>query len=86
MYCVNDDGLLTNCPAVVDCGDTLAGLSVFGPANDAIVRRLREAGSLRASVPYKHRYPYDWRSGAFEPQFASSSPLIDTPLVAQENQ
>ncbi len=39
-----------------------AGLNVLGDANAAVIKALREAGSLLKEEDYGHRYPYDWRT------------------------
>jgi len=39
-----------------------AGLNVLETANPAIIAALKDRGALLASVPYAHRYPYDWRT------------------------
>jgi isoleucyl-tRNA synthetase len=36
----------------------------FGPANDAVIDRLIEAGTLLARGRLEHSYPHSWRSGA----------------------
>ena len=38
------------------------GLNVLKDANLAIINELEKIGSLIKEVPYKHRYPYDWRT------------------------
>ncbi|MBI1291630.1 isoleucine--tRNA ligase [bacterium] len=39
----------------------MQGVSVF-KANDMVIERLKESGLLLAHKPYKHSYPYSWRS------------------------
>jgi len=40
----------------------LAGRAVLGEGNNAAIELLRAAGCLVHQAPYKHRYPYDWRT------------------------
>ena len=60
-------GLPVLCP--VDEAGTLtseagpfAGLNVLTDANSIIVEALNTAGALLHQRPYRHRYPYDWRT------------------------
>ncbi|MGA7934249.1 MAG: isoleucine--tRNA ligase [Kovacikia sp.] len=39
-----------------------AGLNVLGEGNGAVVKALKEVGSLLKEEPYIHKYPYDWRT------------------------
>lgn len=38
------------------------GLDVLGDGNSAVVKYLDESSSLIMEEPYKHKYPYDWRT------------------------
>ncbi|XP_010248472.1 PREDICTED: isoleucine--tRNA ligase, chloroplastic/mitochondrial isoform X2 [Nelumbo nucifera] len=53
---VDDDGRFTE-----EAGQ-FCGLDVLGDGNDAIVKYLDEHMSIIMEEPYKHKYPYDWRS------------------------
>ena len=65
-----------------------AGLDVLEDANPAIIAALKERGALLASVPYPHRYPYDWRTKkptifrATEQWFASLDGFREAALAA----
>ncbi|OOV36643.1 isoleucine--tRNA ligase [Candidatus Synechococcus spongiarum LMB bulk10D] len=65
-----------------------AGLNVLEDANPAIVAALKDQGALLASVPYTHRYPYDWRTKkptifrATEQWFASLTGFREAALAA----
>ncbi len=39
-----------------------AGLNVLEEANPAVIKALKQAGSLLKEEPYLHKYPYDWRT------------------------
>lgn len=39
-----------------------ASKSVLGDGNGAVIEALTTAGALLAEVPYRHKYPYDWRT------------------------
>ncbi|MBD1922287.1 isoleucine--tRNA ligase [Microcoleus sp. FACHB-831] len=39
-----------------------AGLNVLGDGNQAVIDALAAAGSLLKEEPYRHSYPYDWRT------------------------
>ncbi len=55
---VDDDGNFT-----ADVGiDSLVGLNVLDTGNRRVVELCRDGGVLIRLQPYKHRYPYDWRS------------------------
>ncbi|XP_051192235.1 isoleucine--tRNA ligase, chloroplastic/mitochondrial [Lolium perenne] len=64
------------------------GLSVLGAGNAAVVKYLDENVSLILEEPYKHKYPYDWRSKeptifrATEQWFASVDGFRDAALDA----
>ncbi|RLM80431.1 isoleucine--tRNA ligase, chloroplastic/mitochondrial [Panicum miliaceum] len=53
---VDDEGNFT-----AEAGQ-FSGLSVLGAGNAAVVKYLDEQYSLILEEPYKHKYPYDWRS------------------------
>ncbi|TKW41867.1 hypothetical protein SEVIR_1G346000v4 [Setaria viridis] len=53
---VDDEGNFT-----AEAGQ-FGGLSVLGAGNAAVVKYLDEQCSLILEEPYKHKYPYDWRS------------------------
>jgi isoleucyl-tRNA synthetase len=53
---VDDEGNFT-----AEAGQ-FSGLSVLGAGNAAVVNYLDEQCSLILEEPYKHKYPYDWRS------------------------
>ncbi len=53
---VDEDGKFTE-----EAGQ-FAGMNVLGDGNGAVVEALAEAGSLLKEEPYKHKYPYDWRT------------------------
>nr|CAB3451250.1 unnamed protein product [Digitaria exilis] len=53
---VDDEGNFT-----AEAGQ-FSGLSVLGAGNAAVVKYLDEHYSLILEEPYKHKYPYDWRS------------------------
>ncbi|WOL06641.1 isoleucine--tRNA ligase, chloroplastic/mitochondrial isoform X1 [Canna indica] len=53
---VDDEGKFTE-----EAGE-LNGLEVLGAGNAAIVKCLDEQLSLVLEEPYKHKYPYDWRT------------------------
>ncbi|GJS81104.1 isoleucine--tRNA ligase, chloroplastic/mitochondrial, partial [Tanacetum coccineum] len=38
------------------------GLDVLGDGNAALIDHLDERSSIIMVEPYKHKYPYDWRS------------------------
>ncbi|SAY38587.1 isoleucine--tRNA ligase [Candidatus Synechococcus spongiarum] len=65
-----------------------AGLNVLEDANPAIIAALKDRGALLASMPYTHRYPYDWRTKkptifrATEQWFASLDGFRDAALAA----
>ena len=71
-----------------------AGLDVLGDANNAIIEALKQPigpgrhGALLALQPYRHRYPYDWRTKkptifrATEQWFASLSGFREAALEA----
>ncbi|CAK5272919.1 unnamed protein product, partial [Mycena citricolor] len=44
-------------------GDALIGEAVLDGGSRKVVELLREAGALLKIQRYKHRYPYDWRTG-----------------------
>ncbi|KAL5208548.1 hypothetical protein ABZP36_032983 [Zizania latifolia] len=64
------------------------GLSVLGTGNSAVVKYLDEQFSLILEEPYKHKYPYDWRSKeptifrATEQWFASVDGFRDAAMDA----
>uniref|UniRef100_A0ACD5YP56 Uncharacterized protein n=1 Tax=Avena sativa TaxID=4498 RepID=A0ACD5YP56_AVESA len=64
------------------------GLSVLGDGNAAVVKYLDEQATLILEEPYKHKYPYDWRSKeptifrATEQWFASVDGFRDAALDA----
>ncbi|KMZ59640.1 Isoleucine--tRNA ligase [Zostera marina] len=39
-----------------------SGLDVLGDGNTAVVKYLDEKSSILIEEPYKHKYPYDWRT------------------------
>ncbi|WJZ86927.1 hypothetical protein VitviT2T_006340 [Vitis vinifera] len=53
---VDDDGKFTE-----EAGQ-FSGLDVLGDGNAAVVRFLDENLSIIMEEPYKHKYPYDWRT------------------------
>ncbi|KAI3962312.1 hypothetical protein MKX01_005314 [Papaver californicum] len=53
---VDDEGKFTE-----EAG-SFSGLSVLGDGNVAVVKYLDEQLSLVMEEPYKHKYPYDWRT------------------------
>lgn len=53
---VGDDGKFT-----AEAGQ-FCGLDVLGDGNLAVVNKLDESLSLIMEEPYKHKYPYDWRT------------------------
>lgn len=53
---VDDDGKFT-----AEAGQ-FSGLDVLGDGNVAVVNYLDECSSLIMEEPYKHKYPYDWRT------------------------
>ena len=85
---VNEAGIFT-----AEAGD-FAGLDVLSGANDAIIEALErpvpgeQHGALLALSPYRHRYPYDWRTKkptifrATEQWFASLQGFRDAALNA----
>ena len=85
---VNEAGIFT-----AEAGE-FAGLDVLGGANDAIIEALEQPspgeqhGALLALSPYRHRYPYDWRTKkptifrATEQWFASLQGFRDAALSA----
>ena len=86
-------GLPTLCPVdgaghfTAEAGP-FAGLNVLEDANPAIIAALKDGDALLASVPYTHRYPYDWRTKkptifrATEQWFASLDGFRDAALTA----
>jgi isoleucyl-tRNA synthetase len=58
----------------------------FGPANEAVVKALIEAGTLLARGRLEHSYPHSWRSKA--PVIYRATPQwfvpIDTPIESQD--
>jgi isoleucyl-tRNA synthetase len=58
VSCVDDDGLFTAEAGV----STLTGQFVLDAGNRSVVQLLTEKGALLKLLPYKHRYPYDWRT------------------------
>ena len=64
------------------------GLNVLKDANPAIIEALTAAGSLLKQEPYKHKYPYDWRTKkptifrATEQWFASVDKFRDEAMAA----
>ena len=85
---VNEAGIFT-----AEAGE-FAGLDVLGGANDTIIEALKQPapgeqhGALLALSPYRHRYPYDWRTKkptifrATEQWFASLQGFRDAALSA----
>ncbi|KAM3224551.1 hypothetical protein ACQJBY_057749 [Aegilops geniculata] len=79
---VDDEGNFT-----AEAGQ-FSGLSVLGDGNAAVVKYLDEHASLILEEPYKHKYPYDWRSKeptifrATEQWFASVDGFRDAALDA----
>ncbi|XP_020172505.3 isoleucine--tRNA ligase, chloroplastic/mitochondrial isoform X1 [Aegilops tauschii subsp. strangulata] len=79
---VDDEGNFT-----AEAGQ-FSGLSVLGAGNAAVVKYLDEHVSLILEEPYKHKYPYDWRSKeptifrATEQWFASVDGFRDAALDA----
>ncbi|GAB2214507.1 hypothetical protein Drorol1_Dr00018858 [Drosera rotundifolia] len=53
---VDDDGKFTE-----EAGQ-FHGLDVLGEGNVAVIKFLDERSSLILEEPYKHKYPYDWRT------------------------
>ena len=53
---VNERGILTS-----EAG-SFEGLNVLKDANIAIINSLKSNGALLKHLPYKHKYPYDWRT------------------------
>ncbi|XP_073004103.1 isoleucine--tRNA ligase, chloroplastic/mitochondrial isoform X1 [Typha latifolia] len=53
---VDDEGKFTE-----EAGE-FHGLNVLGAGNDAVTNFLDEQLSLLMEEPYKHKYPYDWRT------------------------
>jgi isoleucyl-tRNA synthetase len=58
----------------------------FGPANEAVIRKMIEAGTLLARGRLEHSYPHSWRSKA--PVIYRATPQwfvpIDTPIHGQD--
>ncbi|AQK75403.1 Isoleucine--tRNA ligase chloroplastic/mitochondrial [Zea mays] len=79
---VDDEGNFT-----AEAGQ-FGGLSVLGAGNAAVVKYLDEQYSLILEEPYKHKYPYDWRSKeptifrATEQWFASVDGFRDAAMDA----
>lgn len=53
---VDEDGKFTE-----EAGQ-FAGLNVLDEGNKAVVEALAKAGCLLKEEPYRHKYPYDWRT------------------------
>jgi isoleucyl-tRNA synthetase len=54
---VDGDGYFT-----AEAGKQLEGLFAFDQGNDAVIQTLQKNGALLKEEPYKHKYPYDWRT------------------------
>lgn len=54
---VNDEGFFT-----ADAGKQFQGLFAFDEGNSAVIDYLKEVKGLVKEEPYKHKYPYDWRT------------------------
>jgi len=82
---VNDLGRFT-----AEAGERFVGLDVLKEGNVEVIKALEEAGVLIKEEPYKHKYPYDWRSKkptifrATEQWFASVSTFRDAAQDAIE--
>lgn len=67
---------------------SLRGLSVLDEGNKAVIDLLEESGALIHQHPYKHKYPYDWRSKepvivrATEQWFANVESIKDSAVNA----
>lgn len=48
---------------VGDKAERLVGKNVLDEGGKAIVEILRELGVLKKVERYKHKYPYDWKTG-----------------------
>ncbi|KAL5983785.1 Isoleucine--tRNA ligase, chloroplastic/mitochondrial [Asimina triloba] len=79
---VDDDGKFT------EEADPFGGLDVLGDGNIAVVKYLDQKMSLVMEEPYKHKYPYDWRTKkptifrATEQWFASVEGFRDAAMDA----
>ncbi|CAO3688567.1 unnamed protein product [Umbelopsis vinacea] len=54
---VDGDGYFT-----AEAGKQFEGLFAFDQGNDAVIQTLQKNGALLKEEPYKHKYPYDWRT------------------------
>ncbi|KAG2177337.1 hypothetical protein INT43_007994 [Umbelopsis isabellina] len=54
---VNGEGYFT-----ADAGKQFQGLFAFEEGNSAVIDYLKEVKGLVKEEPYKHKYPYDWRT------------------------
>eukprot|EP01134_Creolimax_fragrantissima_P000051 CFRG0051T1 len=45
-----------------NAGKDLQGLNIHKDGTDVVLAKLKESNLLLAQAPYKHRYPYDWRT------------------------
>ncbi|KAH8548878.1 Isoleucyl-tRNA synthetase [Umbelopsis sp. PMI_123] len=54
---VDGDGYFT-----AEAGKQFEGLFAFDQGNETVINTLQEQGFLVKEQPYKHKYPYDWRT------------------------
>lgn len=54
---VNGEGYFT-----ADAGEHFQGLFAFDEGSSAVIDYLKEVKGLVKEEPYKHKYPYDWRT------------------------
>ena len=57
-----DDGGIYTQDAIPDDPDYLAGSDILGDGQKKVLDFLSSKNMLLAAYPYKHKYPYDWRS------------------------
>lgn len=63
---VDDDGLFTEGIRDVwglEAADVLVGKEVLYGGNKAVLKLLEAHGSLLSASTFKHKYPYDWKTG-----------------------
>lgn len=87
---VNDKGEFTEKAMPLD-PTRLAGKSVLGEGNTAVLEWAESCNQLLAQYKYEHKYPYDWRSKlpiiirATEQWFADVADIRDSALRALED-
>ncbi|GAB5593821.1 isoleucine-tRNA ligase [Umbelopsis nana] len=54
---VDGDGCFT-----AEAGAQFEGLFAFDKGNHAVIQTLQDSGALVKEEPYRHKYPYDWRT------------------------